>query len=265
MRRTRAAAIVGVSLVLGGTAGFASAQIGHDAERDSLLSAARADAMLANARRDLARAELDELEKKVRAGVVAADALVQANAELADAERRRNRLTIDIQEITATGRAARDDLNAPVVNGHDFVKLRIEADAMGAQARLRAAESAQAIVDQRVRAGAASSVTGAEAALDVASARAELAVLVQKLALRAEFLTNGTPIEELTRRLNAAQLTQDASVLQKRLAVARERVTLAQRQRSLGMIGDAELLRAKLEVLEAELSLNKTVQQLRAK
>ena len=265
IRRARGTAIVGLALVLGATAGFASAQIGRGAERDSLLAAARAEAMLANARRDLARAEVDDVERKVRAGLVDAEALLVVNADLAEAERRRNRLAIDIEEITTTGRSPRDDLNAPMVGGRDFVKLRIEADAMAAQARLRAAESAQATVDQRVRAGAASNLTGSAAALDVAMVRADLAVLFEKLSLRAEFLKSGTAIDELTRRLHTMQLRQDAAVLQQRLGVARERLTLVERQRSLGAVGDVELLRARLEVKETELSLQKTVQLLRAK
>jgi hypothetical protein len=263
--RTRLAASVAISLVLGAIAGFASAQVGRSAERDSLLAAARAQAALADAQRDLAQAVVREVEEKVRTGVARFEDLYQASADLAGAERRRSLLGLDIEEISATGASPRDDLNAPVVNGRDFVKLRIEANVAGTQARLQTAEKVARMIDAQIRSGVAPTVTGAAAAADVAAVQAELAVLAEKLALRSEFLKSGTSIEELTRRLHAAQLRQDANALQQRLRAARARLDTVKQQRSLGVVSEVELLRATLDVKELELSLQNTQELSRAR
>lgn len=259
--RLRSAVIASIALILGATAGFASAQIGRNAQRDSLLAAARADAEVADAQRDLARAEIREVERKLQLGLVGWDTSYQANVVLADAERRSNRLALDIEEIAATGASPRDELNAPVVAGRDFVKLRIEADLAAAQARLRSADAAQRMAEARMQAGLAPNASGT-AVPDVATVRAEMAILAEKLALRAEFLKNGTSIEELTRRLHLARLKQEANVLQQQLATAKDRLARVERQHALGVAGEIELLRAKLEVRETELGIQKMQEQL---
>jgi hypothetical protein len=261
--RVRMGVIIVVSMVLGATAGFASAQVGRNAERDSLLAAARAEAALANSQRDLAQAMVNDVEQKLRAGLVGMETSIQANADLAVAEHRRKVLAIDIEEITATGASPRDDLNAPLVDGRDFVKQRIEADASVAQARLRAAENLLRIADARMRAGAGA--TDSPAALDAMTIRAELAVLAEKLALRNEFLKNGTSIGELAQRLDAARAKQDAGMLQERLAAARARLATFERQRSTAGVSEVELLRAKLAVLELEMSLARMQQAAQAR
>jgi outer membrane protein TolC len=133
------------------------------------------------------------------------------------------------------------------------------------QARLRAAVAMQRHTDARINAGIASTVSSSAAALDVARVRAELAQLALKLSLRKEFLEKGTSIEQLTQRMHTAQLEQEVAVLQQMISMARDRLAIVERQRSTGAVGEVELLRARLEVLETELSLQNLQEQVRAK
>ncbi|MEP6494263.1 MAG: hypothetical protein ABJF01_16390 [bacterium] len=103
-RLAKAAAIVIVSASLGATAGFASAQIGQGGVRDSLLAAARAAAMLAQTRFDIAKAEAGDVTAKVRVGMANQETLAAATAELRDMEARRNAMGVNIDEISASGR-----------------------------------------------------------------------------------------------------------------------------------------------------------------
>jgi len=183
---TGLAAALAATLALGATAGPASAQDAQDAQRAGLLTVTYAQAALADAQRDLARAALSEAEEQVRRGTARFEARIQAGADLAEAERRRSLLAFDIEEVTATGAMPRNDLQAPVVNGRDFVKLRIEANITGAKERLEAAQRMQAIVESQVRNNAVPTMTSAAAALGVSSAQAELAMLAEKLRQRPE-------------------------------------------------------------------------------
>jgi hypothetical protein len=260
----RAAAIVFVSIGIGTTAGLASAQIAKSDERDSLLASARADAMLATMRRDLARAQADDVEKKVRLGIEGEQAQLRANAELRVMEMQLGRVGLNIEEINASGHAPRDDLNAPVIGGRDFVKRRIEAEAAGVQQQLTASEANLALVERRVRAGAGTEIEGLTASVEVARLRAQMAMLVKKLELRAEFVAKGTAVDDLARRLDRAQLQQDLMVAQAELALARARASVVEKQRAVGVVDEAALLRAQLDVTERQLQLTRLVARLRA-
>jgi hypothetical protein len=257
-RRTRwvgLAAVVVVSVAIGATAGVASGQIRDAARRDSLLEAAKADASLAALRLNLAREQFADTKRKYDVGVSDATSLGNAEAELRAMETRAMRARYNIEEITATAQPPRDDLNAPLVGGRDFVKDRIMLDLMAAQRRLTAAEEAHADVERRVRIGAASDVAATEASVEVARDRSAMAVLAEQLALRKEFVDRGTPIEQLAARLADAQLQQDITLAQQELALARERAAQIERQRAAGIVTEAYLIQAKLKVQERELEL----------
>jgi hypothetical protein len=262
MRWAKAAIIVITSASLGATAGFASAQIRQGSERDSLLASARAEAMLAKVRVDLARAQADDVSLKVRVGAGDQQSLDAATAELRDMEARRNRGGLDIEEITASGLPPRDDLTAPLVGNRDYVKMRIEVELTAVQARLKAAEGRQALAERMARVGAGPELP-ATVAVDVASAKAEMSVLAEKLKLRAEFLDRGTSAAELATRMETAQLQADAYTAQAELLAARERLVVIQKRRSAGMVGDVELLRAQLAVKEREVALQQLAIRLR--
>lgn len=259
----RVAVIAIVSIALGTTAGLASAQIGRSAEKDSLLAAAQADASLAKMRRDIARAEADDVARKVRVGVETEQAGVRASAELRAMELQLARVGLNIDEINASGHAPRDDLNAPLIGNRDFVKQRIEVEAASAQQRLTAAEGEQEQLERRVRVGAAEEVERLAGLVEVARARGAMAVLVTKLSLRAEFVQKGTPIDELARRLNEAQLRQDVVITQAGLALAQARYGIVEKQRKLGLADDAQVLRANLEVMTRQIELTRIAVRLR--
>jgi len=261
----RAAAVVIVSAALGASATLASAQIRTDARRDSLLNAARADATLAATRVQIARAELADVTRKVSAGVVDASEQASAQTELRWMEAMAARVQYNIEEITAGGQAPRDDLTAPLVKGRDFVKDRLQLDLAVAQQQLTKRESALSESERRVRAGVESDLMRLDAEGSVMRARANLAVLAERLNLRQEFLQRGTSADALARKLDEFQLQQDVMVGQSELSAARARLDLVERQQRLGMASDVELLRAQLSVKESELNLQRLAQQLQAR
>lgn len=262
-RWAKAAAVVAVSASIGATAGFASAQSRQAAGRDSLLATVRAEAVIAQTRADLARAQADDVAMKVRAGALDSQALDDATAELRQMEARRNRAGLNLEEITASGLPVRDDLAAPLVASKDFVKLRLELDLTIVDARLKEAEGHRAIAEQRARLGAAVDGNLSTATVDVARARGEMSVLAEELKLRADFLNGSAPAELLPQRVEAVRLRADADVVQAQLGAAQARLALVEQRKSYGLADDVELLRAQLAVKEQELALQKIGLRLR--
>jgi hypothetical protein len=221
-RRTtwmRLAAVIVVSVAIGATAGVASGQIRDAARRDSLLDAAKADATLAALRLNLARERFSDTKRRFDVGASDATTLANADAELRAMEAQAVRARYNIEEITATAQPPRDELNAPLVSGRDFVKDRIMLDLAAAQQRLTAAEGSFSDTDRRVRFGAASDIAGLEAKVEVSRARARMAVLAQRMTLRKEYLERGTPVEQLSARLADTQLQQDIALAQEELTL----------------------------------------------
>ena len=257
-RRTRwmrLAAVIVVSVAIGATAGVASGQIRDAARRDSLLDAAKADATLAGVRLNLARERFTETRRRFDVGLSDATSLASADAELREMEAQVMRTRYNIEEITATAQAPRDDLNSPLVGSRDFVKDRVMLDLMAAQRRLTAAEGGAAESERRERAGATSEFATLEARVEVERARAAMAVLAQRLTLRKEFVERGTPIEQLSARLATTELQQDIAVAQQEVTLAQQRAAQAERQRAAGVVTEFYLVQAKLKALEREVEL----------
>jgi len=262
-RRLRLAAIVFISAGLGLTGGLARAQIRESTQRDSLLDAARADASLVQLRLQLLQAQLAQTQSAVAAGAALAESSRTLDLQVREMQAQLARAAANIDEIKASALPPRDELNAPLVNGRDFVRDRIQYRLMVLQADLQAAEAAQAEAARRVRVGAATEAANLDAELAVARARRDLAVAAERLSLRKEFLEKGTAIEQLTQRLEQMELKQNTSVAQSAMNLARQRAALMERLHSAGVAGDVEVLKAQLDLKERELELQQLVRRLK--
>jgi hypothetical protein len=253
--RLRVVAIIVASLGVGTTAGLASAQIREGAQRDSLLEAAMSDLALVALRLDLARARHEDVSKKVKSGVVGSASLLSAESELRSMEAQAARAKLNVDEIRATSMAPRDDINAPVVNGRDFVTERLQLDLFAAQQRLVSAEQALAEVERQARVGAVGELASLDASLEVARARAALGTLAEQRTLRKEFTEQGTPGEQLLLRLQQARLRYEAMAAQEALLVSRRRKDAVQKQFDAGVALELDLLRAKVDLMVREVEM----------
>jgi len=250
---------------IGVTTAFASAQVRDGARRDSLLQSARADLQIAGVRLDLARAQYDETTRQSQVGAASAEAQEAAQVELRAREAQAMRAKYNIEEITLDAQPPRDDLNAPLVGGRDFVYSRLELDAMVAQERLKAAEADLGEAQRRVRVGAVEDGVELQAKQRLARARADFAVLATKLGLRKEFLAKHTPVDSLLARLGHVQLQQDVMVASERANVAGQQLALVEKQHAVGQAADLDLLKAKVEAEEAQIELQRLAAKLNGK
>jgi hypothetical protein len=219
--------------------------------------------MLANVRLELARAQLADVTKRVKAGAIDVGAARPAEDAVRRMELAVQRTQLNITETLVSAQPPRDELNAPLVNGRDFVKERIQLDLMAAQQQLIAAEASFAGVDNMVQIGAVPPLARIDARLEVAQARRSLALLAERLTLRREFIEKGTPVEQLATRLETTQLRENIRVAQQSLDLATTRAQTLERQRAVGQIEELDVLRAQLEVKERQVELYLLTAQLR--
>ena len=262
-RRLRAAAVIIVSVGIGMTTTLASAQVRSNSQRDSLKDALVGEAALATVRFMIAKSQLADEQKQVAAGTRPASSLTEAELQLRIAEEEVARVVLNGREIEASGMPPRDDLNAPLVKGEDFVRQRIENRMMTANKKLLAAEQNQAQASRRFSVGAATELEVAEADLALLRTRSDLAVLAARSQARAEFLGKGTPVDELMRRIERTEVQQEAAVAQQGLENARKRLVIVERRQQVGAASDVDVLRVRLEVKERELDLQRVVVRLK--
>lgn len=263
-RRMRAAAMILVSLGVGASAGLASAQV-RDAQRlDSLLGAATLDTNLVAMRLQLVRAQLDELQKRVNVGLLDKSVLVPTEIKVHAAEAELARSRFNIQETKATKMPPRDDLNAPLVNGRDYVMDRLQLDAYPLQDAYNAAREAQAEAERRVRVGVGTEFDRLDADSAFAVARSAIGVASIRIQLRKEFLEKGTPIDQLGHRLAQTRVQLEALLAQDLLKIAQQRVALLEKRHAVGADDDLALLKARVSLKERELELAQVGVRLKA-
>lgn len=263
LRRLRSVAVVLVSIGIGTTATLASAQVREGAQRSALLEAARADAMLASIRLTLAQATLAQEQQQVAVGARMSGSLGAAELQLKELEALMGRIALNIEEIEATSLPPRNELNAPLVNGKDFVTKRLELQLMVAQKQLESAEQMREEIARRIRVGATTELEIAEPELALARARRDFAVMAERIGARREFLGKGTSMQQLTRRLERAELMQEMDVAQRTMKLAQERVALLERRKQVGAIGELEILRAQVELKEREIEVQQLARRLK--
>ena len=193
----------------------------------------------------------------------APSALAEAESELRQMEAMAARATLNVEEIRASSLPVRDDLNAPPVNGRDFVTERVQIDLFVAQQRLTAAEKIQAEAERQSRVGTVSEFALLEAGLKVIRERATLGMLAERRKLRKEFVDQGTALDQLNRRFQQAQVRFDAHVAQETVNVMRRRLEAVQKQHAVGSASELEVLRAQYELKEKEFELQVLARQLR--
>jgi hypothetical protein len=253
--RARTVLLLAAGLFLGVGTQLASAQVQESRQRSDLERSQMVERELAALRLQLARQEVERAQQAFRAGALSRQSLLRAEAELRAQEVRAAKLEVDLAEIRATAAAPRDELWAPRVGSRDFVKERLQMNALVAQQRLAAAEASAAEVQRAQAIGSATAAALNDAALDVEQAKLEFQVLANRLRVREEFLRDGLAPEEVTRREQRVEASLRLVLGQARLAAAEQRVRVLREQVAAGVLEEIMLKRAELEMLEMRAEL----------
>jgi len=255
-------AVVLVALALGVVAGALPAQV-HDArQREGLTAVARAEAMYAELRLQLARTAYQEAQRKYDVGVIDRASLALAEADLRVAEGNLALVRLNQEEIRASANPPRNEISAPLVGARDFVSERLQLELASAQARLALVRDSVADLERRVRLGMAERLPLLEAQAELARLEGELQVIAGRLELRREFLDQRLPVAEAERRLQQLELVHEADAVRGLYQVADERLKRLQELRAVGQADALEVKRAELQLLERAAELESVSRQL---
>lgn len=263
-RGLRATAVILVAVAMGAMAAALPAQVRSDRQRDTLVAAKQTELQLARTRLEVARAEFEEVRRKVDAGVVGREAFAAAQADLQRLESQLARVQLDLQEIRASAKAPRDDLPAPLVDGRDYVRARLEQTLLAAQKQLNATEVEAEEVKRRALVGAAPRLRVLEAQAALARQKAEMQRLAGELDLRRRFLARELKPGEVALEAQRLQIESELRAVQMQRELADARLEKVKEAAKMGAAERVDLLRAQLDAAEQQAALERTERALKA-
>lgn len=250
------------AMAIGAVGAAAQGGLAESRERDELVSAVKSEQALARMRLDLARAGYDEAKRKVDVGAASRSTLQLAETQLEAIESAMKKLALDVEEIQATAKAPRNDLQAPLVGRRDFVSERLTLDLAAVQHALVAAERDVENTRQRFNVGVANAAALRQAEADLAQAHARMQQLQEMLILRRRAASGELKGDEIAAALRRTDLTVQRARAERELDLARARIEEVRRLVAVGGATSLELKRTEVEVLELELELKRVRQEL---
>jgi hypothetical protein len=262
--RLRTAIAIVAALAVGAAGGLVPGYAQENRERTRLLESARNEESLARLRLQLAESEYQDVRRRVDVGVAGRETLLAAEADLQALKSAMARIQLDMQEIRATSSAPRNDLDAPLVGGRDFVRDRLMLDLKAAEEALSVADQEVARARQRFDVGIVSKTALLQAEADAAHARAQMQQLAGALDLRQRALRGEIRPDALAAERQRLELTSRLQEQQRSLELARARLDEARRLFAVGQAAEVDAKRAELQVLEQQLEIQRLQQQLQA-
>jgi hypothetical protein len=261
--RWRIAAAMVFGLLVGAGSQLAMAQVQGSRTRTELERAIEVEREAVQVRLQLAQQEHQRVRDAFNAGVVSEQSLLEAAAMQREMEVALARFDLNLAEMRASNAPPRDELWAPLVNGRDFVRERLELDAQLAQQRLQNAEVHLESVRRRARVGAESTGALIEAETRGAEATRNFRAKALQVQVRGEALAERLAPAEVTRRLQRREAEVELNYADKMLVTRNRRLELARQASSAGLVTDLDLKRAELDVLEWEVVVRRLTDEVR--
>ena len=260
--RLHVAIVAVVALFVGGIAVAASGELQDAKQRELLLATANQEEALVRMRVELARADLQEAQRRYEVGASDRETLLAAQRQLRAMEMELQRIRLDTEEIQQTSASPRNDLQAPLVGKRDFVRERLRLQLDTAERGLAAAEEAVAQARQRIEVGIAPMTAKLQADAQLAAARARMQELRIAIEMRERSVTGDVKIEELASEQRRRQLMIQQEVVQQQLQLSRMRLEELRRLVEVGTASQLDLKRIEVEMLEREVELRKIRQEI---
>ena len=260
--RLRAAAMLVLAMAVGGIAVGASGELQDARERQAVLDGAQSELKLVQLRVELALADFEQARKRFEVGAVGRETLQAAERELRAQESALARLQLDIEEAQLSSAAPRNELQAPLVGGRDFVRERLMLDLRDAQRDLAAAEQSLQQTRLRVDIGMAPHATVLAAELEVAEARARLKQLQGTVELREQAVRGEIKAEDVAAMQRRLELRLRLDRLRRAIELGRKLIDDVRRQVDSGVASQLDLKRAEVELLERETELKRVEREI---
>jgi outer membrane protein TolC len=246
------AALAVVSMLVGAAGVTASARMQENAQTSRLVTEQRGEMQLAELQVELARKALDDAKTRVAVGASPLTAVTDAQTALTNAMARLERTRLDIAEVQQSGKPVQDDITSPTVRGSDYVAERLQLELTSAAAMANVEQQRLAEARKRHDVGLTSEMEVLEAQTDLQRALLEVTEMQARLELRRKFVAGDLSAESATQERLRLTTESQLRVAESGLNLAARRLALVQKRADVGAAGEAELLRAKLEVVSKQ-------------
>ncbi|HEX7778654.1 MAG TPA: hypothetical protein VF424_05425, partial [Vicinamibacterales bacterium] len=182
------AALVIISMGIGGVVVAAAYQAQTNEQRNILIASYEQRAALAGKRLVIATEQLKEVEQRVAVGIEAQEGVHESRFKVLQAEAEVRSVQLQIEEVRASGREPLNAVSSPLVSGRDFVTERWRSE-------MSVSEAALALETERLRAAERRVAVGVGNPIDVETSKtraleleATLKAFVARLDIRQRFL-----------------------------------------------------------------------------
>ncbi len=118
--------LVLISAFFGAGAVMATDAVQESRTQEILLTRIQSEIQMASLQLQMTQEALDEVNRQVDQGLVPQEASRQAEVGVQQGQIHIQRLSLDREEILASGKEPNNHLSAPLVGGRDFVSARLE-------------------------------------------------------------------------------------------------------------------------------------------
>ena len=251
------AAVVAVSMGLGGAVVAARYQAQDNQQREQLVQLVARQLELAKAKHVASTSQLSLARQRFATGIEGEDALRQAQLTVVETEMNIRTIESHLTEVRTSGREPRDTISAPVVGGHDYVGTRLLFQIELGRATLNLEQARLQRVQQRFSVGAASSLDVATSQNHLRELETGLRLIEQKINIRRQFVAGqiDEPMAEL--RVLEAEAEQRRDMAMPKLQLARKVLLDFQARVNIGAAAPVEVKQAELRLYELEVELKK--------
>jgi outer membrane protein TolC len=251
------AAVVIVSMALGGGVVAAAYEARLSEQRDLLLATVQQRAAIAKQRHSLASQQLREVQKRVELGIEPRESVTDAQFKTHEAEAVVRSIELDIAEIQATGREPVRALTAPLVSGRDFVTERWRVEMSVPMAALELEKARVQAARTRFEVGVADAVDVEAAGTRVIELQTAIEVFQRKIEIRQAFLKGDLPAAVAELRGLETETYLRRTALARRIEFARRQLKEMKARIEIGTLNPLNLAEAELRLQELQLEMTK--------
>jgi outer membrane protein TolC len=251
------AAVVLVSMAVGGGAVAAAYASRLSEQRDLLLASFEQRLAIAEKRLALAAEQLKTAQQRVSVGIEPRESVAEAQARLTESEAQVKALELDIEEIRHTGREPMNGLSAPLVSDRDFVTERLRVEMTVPVAAIQLEKARVQAARTRFDVGLANSTQVVAAGTRLIELESAVEVLQRKIGIRQAFLKGGLPPAAADLRALEAETEMRRTTLARRIDFARKQLQDLKARIQVGTLDPVNLAEAELHLQELQLALTK--------
>jgi outer membrane protein TolC len=251
------AAVVIVSMAMGGGVVAAAYEAQQNELRDMLVGTFEQQAAIAAQRLDMARRQLRVAEDRLAVGLEGQAAVGDARLKVSEAEAALRVIELDLAEVRATGREPMKTASAPLVSGRDFVLERWQVEMSVPAAALEMAKRNAQAAQRRFEVGLANAVDVEAAGTRQIELESAIQLIQEKIGIRQAFLKGLISAAGADLRVLEAETEQRRTALARRIEFARRQMDDLRIRVEIGTPSPLEMAEAEVRLQELQLALAK--------